>query len=233
MKKKLTTLMFLIIFLVSSSIQTNSNVVQIEADDSYAPWHFIAFGDSRNWDENITNEIRKSVFEDVMLSNPNLEFILHSGDMAYNGGEQDDWNRYYEDIDLLVQNDIQFYYAVGNHEMYTYRFPNGTYGPLDMDFSTYMANVEMPGNERFYSFDFNQIHFIIINTEEYWTHPDDYEYEITPEQYSWIIDDLESNNKSFTIAMFHRPSYSVRSESRNQDSRVIRAVLEPILIDYG
>ncbi|MCE7743190.1 MAG: hypothetical protein GOP50_12135, partial [Candidatus Heimdallarchaeota archaeon] len=28
-------------------------------------------------------------------------------------------------------------------------------------------------------------------------------------------------------------SYSVRSESRNQDSRVIRAVLEPILIDYG
>ncbi|MHA1200602.1 MAG: metallophosphoesterase family protein, partial [Candidatus Heimdallarchaeaceae archaeon] len=99
-------------------------------------------------------------------------------------------------------------------------------------FSTYLANVEMPGNERFYSFDFNQIHFIIINTEEYWTHPDDYEYEITTEQYNWIINDLENNSKSFTIAMYHRPSYSVRSSSRNYQAGVIREVLEPILIEY-
>ena len=94
-----------------------------------------------------------------------------------------------------------------------------------------MANVELPGNERYYSFDYNQIHFIVINTEEDWD-DDDYFFDITTEQKNWIIDDLANDDSNFTIAMFHRPMYSVRSNYRIEDAEAIREVLEPIFIEY-
>ena len=234
MKKELKTFTLILIFLFSviPTISNLGNTIAKTEEETFEPWQFIALGDGRNSEENSTNEVRRKVIESVVENNPNLEFILHSGDMVQSGGEQDDWDRYYEDIDIAIQNDIQFYYAVGNHETYTYRLPDDSYGPPDSDFSTYMDNVEMPGNERYYSFDFNQIHFIVINTEEYWD-TRDYEFEITPEQESWIINDLEANKKKFVVAMYHRPSYSVRSQGRVEDAYEIRKVLEPIFTEYG
>jgi len=222
-----------LILLSSLSMGFQSNKQVNSSETNYDPWHFIALGDSRNWEENSTNIFRKTIFEDIMISNPNLEFILHTGDMVNNGGEQDDWDRYYEDIDLLVQNNVTFYYAVGNHEMYTYSFPNGTYGPLETNFSTYMNNVEMPGNERYYNFNHKGIHFIFMNSDEYETSDGEDEFVISAEQEAWIINDLQSNTMNFTIATFHRPCYSIRSASRVSQAEVIRAAIEPILVQYG
>ena len=235
MKNRVITFSVISLFLISIvSVNFPKNLVVSETLGSYDPWHFIALGDSRNWWPNETNPLRHAIFYDVFLSNPNFEFILHTGDMVNNGGEQRDWDLYYEDIALLVENNVTFYYAVGNHETYTYPFPNGTYGIPELNFSTYMANVEMPGNERYYSFDHKGIHFIFINTDEFWTHEGGaYELDITPEQKDWVINDLTNNEMNFTIAAFHRPCYSVRSESRYFQAKVIRGVLEPIFVEYG
>ncbi|MBA7553250.1 3',5'-cyclic adenosine monophosphate phosphodiesterase CpdA [subsurface metagenome] len=229
--RKIVTFYLFYLFLLSSlfTLTQNNSWIIDAADESFDQWYFIAMGDNRNWDPNSTNIYRRNITESVIQNNPNLEFILHSGDMVNNGGEQDDWDKYYEDIGLALQNNVQFYYAVGNHEMYTYPLPDGSYGPIEMDFATYLANVEMPGNERYYSINFNQIHFIIINTDEYW----EGSLELTLEQEDWIVDDLKANSKDFTVAMFHRPCYSVRSEGRVNDAIEIRKVLEPILIEYG
>ena len=209
--------------------KTNEWITLAAEDDE--TWHFIALGDSRNWEENSTNIYRKAIIEYIVNTDDSFEFILNTGDMVNSGGEQDDWDRYYEDISLAVDKNITFYYTVGNHEIYTYQLPDGSYGPQELNFSTYMANVEMPGNERYYSFDYNKIHFVIINTEEYWNSGAD-EFAITAEQEQWIIDDLSSNTQNFTIASFHRPAYSVRSTSRVNDAAGIREVLEPIFQEY-
>lgn len=225
--------MILVLVVTSFSSFVQSGEFNVKAqNESIDPWYFIALGDSRNWYENESNPFREAIIDDVVENNPNMEFILHSGDMVQSGGEQLDWDRYYEDIDLAVQNDVKFYYAVGNHEIYTYRLEDGSYGPSQTNFSTYMANVEMPGNERYYSFDFNQIHFIVINTEEFWD-DDDYFFDITTEQKNWIIDDLSNDNSNFTIALFHRPMYSIRSTYRVENAQEISKVLEPIFIEYG
>ncbi|MFX1506112.1 MAG: metallophosphoesterase, partial [Promethearchaeota archaeon] len=110
-------------------------------------WYFLALGDTRNWGENDSNPVRAALTNSLVENNPNLEFILHSGDMVNRGGEQADWDRYYEDIENATINNIDFYYAVGNHEYYTYNLPDGSYGPPDEDLSCYLANVELPGNE--------------------------------------------------------------------------------------
>ncbi len=234
MKKRLISLSIISLFLISSIfMKYQIQYVISDTANSSETWQFIALGDTRNWSPNETNIYRKIILEDVFYSNPDLEFILHTGDMTNNGGEQRDWDLYYEDIELLVENNVTFYYTVGNHETYTYPFPNGSYGIPELNFSTYMANVEMPGNERYYSFDHKGIHFIFINTDEYWVHEGGYEYEVTEEQKDWIIDDLTNNNMKFTIATFHRPCYSVRSETRYLQAKVVRSILEPIFAEYG
>lgn len=231
-KRKSAYYLLFIGLIVSSLFTTLHSLASVSAENiSYDSWNFIAIGDGRNWEENSTNPIRKSIIENIVTNNPNMEFIIHTGDMVQSGGEQDDWDRYYEDIELAIQNNVTFYYAVGNHETYTYKLEDGSWGPQELNFSTYMANVEMPGNERYYSFDHNQVHFIVINTEEFWGGDS---LDLTTEQETWIIDDLSSNqDANLTIAMFHRPFYSVRSESRADDASAIRAVLEPIFVEYG
>ncbi len=231
-RRALSLTIFSIIFLSSVSICIQTNQLIVSADSSDETWNFTVLGDTRNWEPNITNIYRQTIMEDVYLSNPNMDFIIQTGDLTHNGGEQDDWDLYYQDIDLLVQNDVTIYNAVGNHEMYTYPFPNGTYGPLETNFSTYMANVDLPGNERFYSFDHKGIHFIFINTDEYFIYDDGYQFDITPEQEDWIHNDLQTNTMNFTIAIFHRPCYSLRDTSRSYQGSVIRGILEPIFFEY-
>ena len=183
-----------------------SKPASIEA--SIEPWTFGIVSDTQHpgiWDAtlqkydyvNTSNPIRKGIITSMVEKNPEIEFILHAGDIVSIGGEQEVWDRYYEDIEYATQRNIPFYYAVGNHEKYTYPLGFNQWGPDDEDFSTYLANVELPGNERFYSFDFeDQIHFVFINTEE-----DNYDsvgfFEISPEQEAWLINDLETNTNVF------------------------------------
>ena len=177
---------FVILLVFSLSIISLSNCHKVLFESSSDSWHFIAIGDTRNWGENDSNPIRSAIINSIVDNNPNLEFILHSGDMVNHGAEQGDWDRYYEDIENAMKKGVKFYYAIGNHELYTYKLPDGRYGPLETNFSTYLENVELPGNERYYSFDFNdQIHFVIINTGEFW---EGGTFNITPEQQSWIED---------------------------------------------
>ncbi|PWI49400.1 hypothetical protein CEE45_02380 [Candidatus Heimdallarchaeota archaeon B3_Heim] len=244
MTPKKTVLLLLGLTLVFSPIviSGDNKIQENTAQLSSNSWHFITLGDSRQqsgeWDdendkfthENSSNPTRAALITSVVENNPNMEFIIHTGDLVSSGGEQDDWNRYYEDIENATKANVTFYYAIGNHERYTYALGPSTYGPSEEDYSTYLANVELPGNERYYSLDYmNQIHFVFINTEEDWTGT----FEIKTDQYNWLINDLESNTLEFIVAVFHRPSYSVRSSSRVYDAQAIRTVLEPILIEYG
>lgn len=205
-------------------------------------WHFVALGDTRQeigyWDEdrqsystdNSSHPVRAALINSIVENNPNVEFIVHSGDMVKSGGEQDDWDRYFEDINNATKNNVTLYYAVGNHELYNYALGNGNWADPDEDFSVYLANVNLPRNERYYSFNYkNQIHFIFINTEENW----DGGFAITSDQKSWLVNDLENNSIDFIVAVFHRPCYSIRDSNRVEDAHQVRTILEPLLLQFG
>lgn len=232
--------MLLLFSLLSVSGDRNwANRLNVPVSDT---WHFVALGDTRqhigHWDEesqcystdNSSHPVRAALINSIVENNPNVEFIIHTGDMVKSGGEQDDWDRYFEDIENATKNNLPFYYAVGNHELYNYALGNGVWAPADEDFTIYLNNVELPGNERYYSFDYNsQIHFIFINTEEYW----DGGFDITSDQKSWLINDLENNKTDFIVAVFHRPCYSIRDSGRVEDAHQVRNVLEPLFLQFG
>ncbi|NHJ01417.1 MAG: hypothetical protein EAX86_04710 [Candidatus Heimdallarchaeota archaeon] len=209
------------------------------------PWQFIVLGDTRQaigyWVEeiqayntdNASCPIRAQMFNNIAANNPNMEFLIHTGDMVKSGGEQDDWDRYFEDIANFTAKNTSIYYAIGNHELYNYALGDGIYAPADEDFSVYEANVDLPGNERYYSFDYNdQVHVIVINTEEYWEGGDNGVFDITSEQLDWIKADLKSNTIDFVITVYHRPSYSILRVGRVTAAQEIRRVLEPLFVEY-
>lgn len=232
--------LLLIIISVSSFPLTSimsSEVKAINTSTNADDWHFIVIGDTRQqlgpWDydlnhyshDNTTNPIRAALIENIVEDNPNVSFIIHTGDMVASGGEQDDWNRYFEDIAPIIVNNLTVYYAVGNHEYYTYALGPWVYGPEDTELVTYLANVDLPGNEKYYSLDIDDIHFQFINTDS--------EGSEKTQQLTWINEDFENNSNDFSISIFHRPMYSVRDSGRVEDAQEIRAEFDDTFQNYG
>ncbi|MFW5921149.1 MAG: metallophosphoesterase, partial [Polyangiales bacterium] len=76
------------------------------------------------------------------------------------------------------------------------------------------------GHERWYSFDWGNVHFVALDTEL-----------IGSEQLDWLEDDLASTDQPWTIAYFHRPAYS--SGSSHGSSKKVRKHIAPILERHG
>ncbi|MFX0123757.1 MAG: hypothetical protein ACFFAE_08975 [Candidatus Hodarchaeota archaeon] len=109
----------------SSIISTSTSYIQSNeiTENPSNNWHFIPLGDIHQelgyWDDltqsystdNTSSSTRRELFNSIIENNPNLEFIIHTGDIVKSGGEQNDWNRYYEDIENVTKNNVSIYYA--------------------------------------------------------------------------------------------------------------------------
>jgi predicted phosphodiesterase len=171
---------------------------------------FIAYGDTRSSDETAVSSLHSTIVSKFLQGDP--EFVIHTGDMVNHGGEAYQWPLFEESISLIRDADppIPFYGAVGNHEWYT-----DIYDVNDEDYSNYLAwadysdVVDGDETELYYSFDRENIHFIVLNTVETWVGDD---YTCPTAQWDWLVSDFEANQYEFIIVSFHNPMYSVRAD---------------------
>jgi LPXTG-motif cell wall-anchored protein len=136
--------------------------------------------------------------------------IIHTGDMVNHGGESYQWPLFNDSISEIWDwdEDIKFYGAVGNHEIYTdeWGVPDDDYSNY-LDFFDFSDVVDEPGEtELYYSFDWQGMHFIFLNTVEEW-HDD--EFTCLSAQMDWLEADL-ANDYEFIVVSFHNPMYSIR-----------------------
>jgi len=137
---------------------------------------FAVFGDSRGgWD--VLTDIFKKVKEEE-----GVKFILFSGDFT-DGGSQYSYNKWFQAGEEILS-EIPFMSVHGNHEAMQ---------------KTYFDQFAFPGNEKWFSLNYANIHFIFLLTisEAY-----------VVEQRYWLLRDLRANKKPFVIAMGHKPAYS-------------------------
>ncbi len=209
---------------------------QVNSSD-FKPYYFIAFGDTRSdkqggIDDNSGLEALAPLIDDL-VEEYNVTFMLHVGDVVENGGDQDWWDSFWWPLMGDGAEDVQIYYAVGNHE---YQSESGIF---DLDLITFKANVENPGNEIYFSFNSpqNDTHFVFFNSE----------YRVSPfpnfqfatnnatlwdEQEAWLIQDLSENTIERVIAVFHRPIFGV-NPTKFDDYLVMEELLQEILITGG
>ncbi|MFX1368408.1 MAG: metallophosphoesterase family protein [Promethearchaeota archaeon] len=193
-------------------------------------FNFIAYGDTRGNHPASVSDLHDDIVNAFMLKEP--EFVLHTGDMVNHGGEAYQWPFFNDSIAAIWEAGVPFYGVVGNHEHYT-----DDWGVNDEDFSTYLDYIdhsdvvnEAGETELHYSFDYESIHFIVVDTEDEFI---DDTFNSSEAQMDWLLADLENTEpEEFIVAAFHRPAFSIRSD-RWAQGETIRDEFHPIFSQYG
>lgn len=149
---------------------------------------FLVYGDSR------TQRVeRRILVEKIMKSFRNeFDFTIHTGDIVEHGTDQNEWNNYFTDTEVLNAYK-QGLYVEGNHE-----------GGL---LTKMYDNLLMYGTEdkRYYYFNYGEMGFIILNSNDYTVGNDD--------QTNWLNQTLKqlSQENTFNFAFLHHPLLHTRS----------------------
>jgi hypothetical protein len=173
------------------------------ADDPDRPFTFLVVGDSG------TVGADQSAVRDRMLSTP-ADFLLHTGDMVYPDGAAEDFDpKFFWPYRDLMRH-LVFWPCLGNHDAHT---DGGA--PWRAAFYTPANNPA--GNENYYSFDFGNAHFVVLNSNGN-TAPGG-------AQYAFLDSDLAASTALWKFVAFHHTIYS----SGHHGSRIdIRNNLVPL-----
>ncbi len=197
------------------------------ADDGV--FSFIAYGDTRSGSPGNVSPLHEEIVGLYLEHDP--EFVLHTGDLVYHGGEFYQYDDFNDSIQLLYDYEVPLYIAPGNHEMYTDDWAND---PTFTNYTTYVDYSDVAaacgGTELYYSFDANGTHFIILNTELDWTW-NPAEYTCSEVQMAWLEADLATTEyDDFVVVAFHRPPFS---ESDSDLATEIREEFHSLFVSHG
>ena len=165
----------------------------------------LIYPDSQSGDYSQWEEIVKS----SALRNPRTALYISMGDLVDNGEHAYQWRTWLNSIKPLSAN-VPLATTLGNHEMYTLDWKmREPYAYLN-----YFA-VPPNGNEifnrRYYSYDFGDVHYVVLDTQLYESnhednhdthHPDLYDVQI-----QWLRQDLAANIKKWTVVLMHRDPF--------------------------
>jgi acid phosphatase type 7 len=172
----------------------------------------------------------------------NAEMVIMLGDNAYNNGTEAEHNNHFFDIynNNVFDNHVVFP-VPGNHE-----YANDRNRAIDHDIPYYSiftvpANGEsggLPsGTEHYYSFDYGNIHFIMLDS--YGVDGGNHLFDDTTngQQALWLKADLAANagKHKWTVACMHHPPYTNGSHISDAEQNLIaiRRKITPILERFG
>ncbi len=176
------------------------------APDTIVPFRFVAYGDTRtDQSEHQTVANMASSFE------PDIAF--NTGDLVTDGNSwlgAWEWDSFFGAIARLAGN-APYYPAVGNHEDEVDAF----FRPL----------FELPGNEQWYSFDYSNCHFVVLNNNA--------DISTGSEQYNFVSADLAAadGHYDFIFVFFHRPPYTCGTEHGNDTQT--QTYLCPLFVEHN
>jgi hypothetical protein len=144
-----------------------------------------------------------------------FDFVVMLGDNIYDGGTREDYrNKFERPYKVLLEDDVEFYAAIGNHDSAN----QTSYAPFHM------------GGNRYYTFRADQsmlarltdtdAQFFMIDTEL-----------LDRTQLAWLERELGRSDARWKIAAFHRPIYT--SGRYAKPARIFRAALEPLFLRHG
>jgi 3',5'-cyclic AMP phosphodiesterase CpdA len=163
------------------------------------PIRFVALGDTG------TGGAAQRAIAKRMSEVP-YDLILFLGDIAYESGTASQLQHNFFEVYADVLRYVPAYPTIGNHERRTHKG------------HPFFDAFVLFGAERYYSFEWGDVHFVAIDTTHY-----------DAEQLAWLRDDLSHNKRPWTIVFGHHPPYT--SSFRGPQLAVRRAFAK-IVTDY-
>jgi len=155
---------------------------------------------------------------------------LMLGDNAYPLGADEDYQAAVFNMYPTLLRQTVLWPTLGNHEAYSSDSPTQT-GPY-FDMFTLPTQGEAgglaSGTEAYYSFDYGNIHFVVL---------DSYETSASPSglMMTWLQNDLASNTQPWVVAYWHHPPYSKGGHDSDTSNHLkkMREKALPILEAHG
>jgi predicted phosphodiesterase len=159
-----------------------------------SPSAFVAFYSDNQSDTDAEDARHQKVVDRIMSSGANP--VFHGGDLMEDG-TQNSLDRFNAVAGSLVASK-NFYGALGNNDRKI--GDSSTPSPL------YLANFSFPGNERWYSVNYGNLHMVILDSSF---------ASLSADQLSWLESDLQSaaSRDRITGVIFHHPSFASTIQS--------------------
>ncbi|WCO02847.1 metallophosphoesterase [Psychroserpens ponticola] len=205
-------------------IANNSDVILPESADLFFethptigtsdPYKFWILGDAGTANSN-QRDVRDAYYN--YIGSNHTDGIIFLGDNAYDDGTDIDYQaaifqNMYED---KLKNTISWS-TLGNHDGYS-ADSNTQTGPY-YDIFTFPTAGEsggMPsGTEAYYSFDYGNIHFIVLDSYDTNTN-------IGASMYNWALSDVQNTMQEWIVAVWHHPAYSKGSHDSDTENRLV------------
>jgi len=171
------------------------------------PYKFAVTGDMRS-----NPDIFSNVTGDIKEYSP--RFSIYTGDLCYNS-EYYSWkNEFFIPRHMELIAEVPFYNAVGNHE--------------DWDHNTeaFLQAPESPSNHQaYYSFDYGDVHFLILSTEHSVGKGSD--------QWKFAEEDLKNSKSKWKVVVFHIPAYCGGGHGENKNMKhMTTEIFEPNGVNF-
>ncbi len=149
------------------------------------------------------------VDEEIVYLSDYPAFVLHSGDLVCEGGDALEWIPHFFRPAGNLLGRVPVFPCVGNHET------NG-----DSSASNFVALFDLPENatnpddkERYYSFNYGNCHFVVLDTFYDWSpgipdeDRDDF-FDENSDQHAWLRSDLAQSGPTWKFVIMHVPAYT-------------------------
>ncbi len=175
--------------------------------------------------------VRDAYYE--YAGNRETDVWLMLGDNAYGVGTDAEYQVAVFDTYTSLLRRSAVWSTLGNHETYA-QLPNGSFSYFDIfDFPTQGEAGGVPsGTERYYSFNYANIHFVCIDSELS-------ARGLESPMLTWLDADLSANTNEWVIAYWHSPPYTKGSHDSDSlfDNRgnmtQMRTNVNPVLEAHG
>ena len=157
-------------------------------------------GDYSGWEQ---------LVKDSAHRNPRTALYISMGDLVDNGEQAYQWRTWLNSIRPLSAT-VPLATTLGNHEMYTLDWKmREPYAYLN--YFAVPPNGNEVFNRRYYSYDFGDVHYVVLDTQLYESNHDDNHDTHHPELYDvqvqWLRQDLAANTKKWTVVLMHRDPF--------------------------
>jgi Icc-related predicted phosphoesterase len=180
-----------------SSAQTPAADLQ---SDMKTPFRFVVYGDTRFHDPKDTEAanppVRVALVNAIAEANP--AFLCFTGDIVYNGYDENDWKVWDSETSALREKKIKVYPALGNHDLH---------GDPKVALGNYFQRFPELNNSRYYSVRAANTLILVLDSSQ---------DELAGPQGKWLADKLDHvpSDVDFVFLMFHHPPYTSSSDDK-------------------
>lgn len=147
-----------------------------------------------------------------LIKSESPRFSLYGGDLCGNSSYQSFKNEFFRTNELALIADVPFFNTPGNHEAWSQNTKAFTEAPDSPS-----------GNQGFYSFDYGDLHVLVLN------YMDERHFD---EEYQFTKQDLQSSDKTWKIVVCHAPAYCAGGHGEDSHMKTLtKEIFEPAKVN--